>query len=76
MDNKLITRGFLKKKNDCFDDAIADTECNPSIETIFIKDNVTGISTATDYVKADNFDWQSLLALLMWILAVLYSRCV
>lgn len=50
-----------------------DTECNPSIETIFIKDNVTGTTTPTDYVKADNFDWQSLLALLMWILAVLYS---
>lgn len=64
------------KKNDCFDDTIADTECNPSIETIFIKDNVTGTTTPTDYVKADNFDWQSLLALLMWILAVLYSRCV
>lgn len=76
MDNKLITRCFLEKKNDCFDDTIADTECNPSIETIFIKDNVTGISTPTDYVEADNFDWQSLLALLMWILAVLYSRCV
>lgn len=76
MDNKLITRCFLKKKNDYFDDTIADTECNPSIETIFIQNNVTGTPIATDYVKADNFDWQSLLALLMWILAVLYSRCV
>lgn len=63
-----------EKKNDCFDDTIADRECNPSIETIF--DNKTGTPTPTDYVEADNFDWQSLLALLMWILAVLYSRCV
>lgn len=65
MDNKLITRCFLKKKNDWFDDTIADTECNPSIETIF--ENKTGTLTPTDYVEADNFDWQSLLALLMWI---------
>lgn len=62
------------KKNDCFDDTIADRECNPSIETIF--ENNNGTLIATDYVEADNFDWQSLLALLMWILAVLYSRCV
>lgn len=57
-----------------FDDTIADRTCNPSIETIFV--NETGTPTATDYVEANNFDWQSLLALLMWILAVLYSRCV
>lgn len=50
-----------------------DRACNPNIETIFVPQNGTGTSTATDYVKANNFDWQSLLALLMWILAVLYS---
>lgn len=57
-------------------DTIADKTCNPNIETIFVPQNGTGTSTSTNYVKANNFDWQSLIALLMWILAVLYSRCV
>lgn len=48
---------FFEKKNDCFDDIIVDTECNFSIEIIFILNNVIGDFIFIDYVKVDNFDW-------------------
>nr|XP_022341521.1 serine incorporator 3-like isoform X3 [Crassostrea virginica] len=50
-----------------------DKTCNPNIENIIVPKNGTSSTTSDNYVKANNFDWQSLLALLMWILAVLYS---
>ncbi|XP_048727691.2 serine incorporator 3-like isoform X2 [Ostrea edulis] len=49
-----------------------DKTCNPNLEHLFLNgssaDNGNG-----DFVKSNSFDWQSLLALLLWILAVLYS---
>ncbi|KAL5014235.1 hypothetical protein ScPMuIL_008505 [Solemya velum] len=50
-----------------------DTRCNPSISYIL---NINGTTTNGDYSKAWDggpFDWQSILAMLIWVGALLYS---
>jgi hypothetical protein len=53
---------------------ISDRACNPTLEEIFSANRTSTESVDANKSTVSQFDGQSIVALLIWLFAVLYSR--